>query len=145
MALRICLEKSTLSQAALKGPHIQVWTLGGFWTLSRSSSKHKTSLQVPCQVNALNYLVHVGSGSSQMPEPQRRFFVLFMIVQVVTKRVNTCKLFGNSIPLQGRHEQYMAINPSKGNTWLFFIPSKSHFHPIIFGLGMVLLQSFISI
>ena len=48
--------------------------------------------------------------------------------KVVTKRLNTCKLFGNSIPLQGRHEQYMAIKSSKGKTWLSFTPSKFHFH-----------------
>lgn len=75
------LETNALSEAVLKGHHIQVWTVGGFWTWSRSSSKHKTSLQVPCQVNALNHLMHVGSGSSRMSEPQRRFFVRFMMVQ----------------------------------------------------------------
>jgi len=53
-----------------------------------------------------------------MSEPQKRFFVRFMIVQsgTVTKRLNTCKLFGNSIPLQGRHGQHMAIKSSKEKT-----------------------------
>lgn len=113
----------------LKGPHIQVWTVGGFWTWSRSSSKHKTSLQVPCQVNALNHLVHVGSGSSQMSEPQRRFFVGFMIVQSGNQKGEHLQAVWqlNSFCKEDMSSTWQS---NLGNTWLSFTPSNPHFHLI---------------
>ena len=123
------LEKNALSEAVLKGQKT-------FRSELLVDFGHDPDLQAnirqacKCLVKWMLWITLCMSarGLLECPSHKDASLCVSWWCKVVTKRLNTCKLFGNSIPLQGRHEQYMAIKSSKGKTWLSFTPSKFHFH-----------------